>query len=294
MRDDFPKGVRVELAARVGFQCSNPSCRALTIGPHADPTKSVNVGVAAHISAASPGGPRYDPSRSADERCSIQNGIWLCQTCAKLVDSDQIKYSDRLLYDWKRLAEVEALRRLGIAKSGLPPAKPPLDQEETEILIAAADRGEVFLQSSDQTGKWVAAGASDFLNLADPAVAAAYTGAMKSLLDRGLLRHEGGSLYALSPSGFKIARQLRARPIQEGIASVSGSEFVKFEPMLPYTPRLRPTHVVWHGRGDLYNLEITDVSSTGFRAILRSKATGEIPLPGWAKCTFNWIAEPTD
>jgi hypothetical protein len=61
MRDDFSEDIKRALAARVANQCSNPDCRAVTSGPQTDPSKAVNVGVAAHITAASPGGPRHDP-----------------------------------------------------------------------------------------------------------------------------------------------------------------------------------------------------------------------------------------
>jgi hypothetical protein len=62
MRDDFPTLIKEMLAKRVGYRCSNPGCRKPTSGPQEDPSKAVNVGVAAHITAASPNGPRYDPS----------------------------------------------------------------------------------------------------------------------------------------------------------------------------------------------------------------------------------------
>jgi hypothetical protein len=95
------------------MRCSNPSCRALTSGPQVDPSKSLNIGVAAHISAACEGGPRYDASLSADARRTIRNGIWLCQGCAKLVDNDPAKFSLALLAEWKATAEDEAFRDVG-------------------------------------------------------------------------------------------------------------------------------------------------------------------------------------
>jgi hypothetical protein len=103
VRDDFDANTKQTLARRVGFRCSNPNCRKMTSGPQVDPTKSVNIGVAAHISAASPGGKRYDSRMSTQERKSIDNGMWLCQNCAKLIDSDEKRYSVDLLNDWKRL-----------------------------------------------------------------------------------------------------------------------------------------------------------------------------------------------
>src|SRR5690242_10296473 len=123
MSDDFPEAVKRVLASRVGNRCSNPECGALTSGPQADPTKALNVGVAAHITAAAPGGPRYDPSLSPDERSGHENGIWLCQTHAKLVDNDPVRYAVQTLREWKRNAEQEALERIGRiqAKEESPP-----------------------------------------------------------------------------------------------------------------------------------------------------------------------------
>ena len=108
MRDDFNKLVKDIVAKRVGLRCSNPNCRVLAIGPHSIEQKIINIGVAAHITAASPGGPRYDSSLTQEERCSIANAIWLCQSCAKLIDSDPINYTVDLIAEWKADAEKEA------------------------------------------------------------------------------------------------------------------------------------------------------------------------------------------
>jgi hypothetical protein len=108
MRDDFSAGTKELLARRVGFACSNPECQQVTSGPQEDPTKSVNIGVAAHISAAAIGGPRYDDALSPELRSDSSNGIWLCQTCAKLVDNDPLRFSRLVLEGWKRAAERSA------------------------------------------------------------------------------------------------------------------------------------------------------------------------------------------
>ncbi len=112
-RDDFSETVKKNLALRVANVCSNPDCGAATSGPHEDPAKSVNLGVAAHITAASPGGPRFDPSLTLEQRSSAENGIWLCQNDGKLVDSDEGRFSVALLRNWKATAEREAAARLG-------------------------------------------------------------------------------------------------------------------------------------------------------------------------------------
>jgi hypothetical protein len=73
---------------------------------------AINIGVAAHITAASPGGPRYDPREPTSVRTSAENGIWLCQNCAKLVDNDEASYPVALLRTWKSQAESNALLAL--------------------------------------------------------------------------------------------------------------------------------------------------------------------------------------
>jgi hypothetical protein len=71
MRDDLSTPSKEVLAKRVGFRCSNPKCGKLTAGPQADVLKAINIGVAAHITAAAPGGPRYDSGLSAKERAGV-------------------------------------------------------------------------------------------------------------------------------------------------------------------------------------------------------------------------------
>ncbi len=112
LRDDFSRTTKELLAKRVGYRCSNPSCCQITSGPHEDVTKTDNVGVAAHLTAASPGGPRYEPSLSAKQRKSPDNGIWLCQKCAKLVDNDSTRYTVNVLHEWKQIAEEKAIREI--------------------------------------------------------------------------------------------------------------------------------------------------------------------------------------
>ena len=108
MRNEFAAGTKEELAKRVGYGCSNPACRQPTSGPRVGSSGAVNVGVAAHITGASPGGPRYDPTLTAAGRSSAANGIWLCQTCAKLIDSDEDRYKAAKLTEWKTDAEAAA------------------------------------------------------------------------------------------------------------------------------------------------------------------------------------------
>lgn len=129
MRDDFAKGTIELFAKRVGFRCSRPACRRPTSGPQVDQGKTINVGVAAHIRAASSGGPRYDPTMTSEQRSSHENGIWLCAFCERLIDRDVTRYPADVLLAWKATAEAMAAAELA---SGL--LKPPDDN------IARAER----------------------------------------------------------------------------------------------------------------------------------------------------------
>jgi hypothetical protein len=137
-RDDFSKDVIEQLARRVNSHCSKPGCRRWTTGPRDDSAKSVCIGVAAHITAAAKGGARYDPSLTPEQRRSADNGIWLCQNHAKLVDNDPSRFTVDELREWKRSAEAEARDQL---ESSEAPAATGVAQ------AAAARRSEVASQT---------------------------------------------------------------------------------------------------------------------------------------------------
>lgn len=154
MADDFQELVKKVLAARVGNLCSNPACRALTSGPQENPAKALNIGVAAHITAASVGGPRYDPDLLPEERSGPSNGIWLCQNCAKLIDNDPARFTVDLLRAWKTNAEADARKRVGkTANAGSSPALDlkPYDRVRIEPIVPRhAEQTEWILQSNSE------------------------------------------------------------------------------------------------------------------------------------------------
>lgn len=107
-RHDFSLGTRRILAERAGQRCSNPQCGRATSGASdAQAAKSTVLGKAAHITAAAPRGARYNKSLTADERKSVNNGIWLCAECADRVDKSENvdAYPVELLNWWKKLQE---------------------------------------------------------------------------------------------------------------------------------------------------------------------------------------------
>lgn len=135
-RDDFSKGVPQRLASRVGYHCSNPDCSRETSGPQATEEGAVNIGVAAHITAAAPGGPRYDASLSKVERAGFGNGIWLCQSCARAIDRDEAWFTTTLLQQWKLEAEARARTRLDIPERPQSPAEPTLNIPTTDPAVS--------------------------------------------------------------------------------------------------------------------------------------------------------------
>lgn len=102
--DEFLNATIIALRERVNGICSNPYCRKVTLGPKK--LEGVNrIGQAAHIRGATPGSARYDKSMSSPERRHFDNGIWLCNLCAKKIDNDEDKYPVKLLVEWKKATE---------------------------------------------------------------------------------------------------------------------------------------------------------------------------------------------
>lgn len=105
-RDEFDKKTKLLAAQRVNYLCSYPECRCLTISASQEGNdKFSSIGEAAHICAASKGGKRYDGSMTSEERKSVENCIWLCKNHARLIDTDDKKYTVEVLKQWKKETE---------------------------------------------------------------------------------------------------------------------------------------------------------------------------------------------
>jgi len=116
-RAEFSAVTRKIIAERAGYQCSVLNCGRLTVGPGPAQKQVVNIGMAAHIYAASPGGPRGTGGLSAAERSEPENGIWCCFSHGKAIDSDGgHAFSAAQLKTWKRLHEA----RKGAEVNGAP------------------------------------------------------------------------------------------------------------------------------------------------------------------------------
>ncbi|HVU88060.1 MAG TPA: hypothetical protein VHD36_12140 [Pirellulales bacterium] len=119
MRDGFSPRTKRVIASRVGYRCSNPQCQTWTTAPQVDPGEAYNQGKAAHITAASPGGPRYDASLTSEQRRHASNGIWLCTSCADRVDNAKADFSVELLRQWKDASEAFTLQQFSRPASEL-------------------------------------------------------------------------------------------------------------------------------------------------------------------------------
>ena len=181
-RDDFTASTKELLAKRVGYRCSNPACRRITCGPNSQSADVINIGVAAHICAAAQGGKRYDSLMTPAERKDYANGIWLCQTCAKLIDSDEEQFTIEMLKEWKRTSE---------AKVAMEIASPQLfadqnnDVELLKFFVQCFDR-PAFHDDIHQEGRM-----EDFDKALEDTMIALNTGVLYSRDGRILRRAEG-------------------------------------------------------------------------------------------------------
>lgn len=116
-RLEFSSKTKRVLASRVGYRCSNPECNNYTIGPGDDPKSVVILGEAAHIIGAIQDGkdrlsPKADSSKKPLEIIGLDNGIWLCKNCHKLIDSKTSTYTVEVLRKWKNEAEEKQAKNL--------------------------------------------------------------------------------------------------------------------------------------------------------------------------------------
>jgi hypothetical protein len=134
-RDNFEQKTVDILAKRASYICSQPECKALTICPSDTVSDQyLYIGEAAHITAAAPGGPRYDESLSVEERRSIENAIFLCSCCADMIDKNKgADFSIQVLRDWKLRHEAWVRSNLNKSIYSLIP-KDPIQSNERPVV----------------------------------------------------------------------------------------------------------------------------------------------------------------
>jgi hypothetical protein len=158
MRDDFSKATVDLLAKRAGYLCSNPDCGILTVGAAPSEDKSMIVGVAAHITAAAPGGPRYDPALTSEERRRHSNGIWLCEIHGKAVDTDADHFTVEMLRKWKQTAEASSLRTILTLKkavaAGMTGTPAPAPEDVSAVTAKSVEAAKGDLEGFKREASW--------------------------------------------------------------------------------------------------------------------------------------------
>jgi len=149
-RDNFSERTKLQIAKRAGWLCSFPTCRKPTVGATSDGEGEINVGTAAHICAAAPGGPRYDEDMSPEERASAKNGIWMCRDHGKAIDSTDPEFTVERLREWKRQAENESWRL--VLRNETP--REPAVAADMELVARIRKAAEADLKIFQQTVKW--------------------------------------------------------------------------------------------------------------------------------------------
>ena len=125
-RDDFTEAVKTRLAKRAAYICSNPQGRALLVGGAVeDSDKVVSLGIAAHITAAAPGGPRFEETLASTKRSLLANAIYLCPTCSILIDKNSgMDFPAEVLRTWKAEHEQWVQEMIARPRSAPGPATP--------------------------------------------------------------------------------------------------------------------------------------------------------------------------
>ncbi|MGE0730198.1 MAG: hypothetical protein AB7Q92_19310 [Acidimicrobiia bacterium] len=105
----YRTGTRMALAA-LGRGCYYPACRTPSFAWAAgEPWFALQI---AHIAAAEPGGPRWDPDMTDDQRRGFANVVLLCAGHHTAVDRQPDRYPAEILHRWKQVREGAAATQL--------------------------------------------------------------------------------------------------------------------------------------------------------------------------------------
>lgn len=214
-RDEFTEKTKLQIAKRAGWLCSDPSCCRSTIGSNSDGNGEINLGTAAHICAAAPGGPRYDENMTREQRISPDNGIWMCRLHGTAVDAKDSKFTVELLHKWKAQAQEDSWRRvLYNEMPHRPVTQAPFEGDlGARLRTAAAADLEVFRRSD----KWPSTGIALTLEvdgLSDPVSTSALATALTTLDDLILVAPPGmGKTTTLFQIAEAVLANCNASPI---------------------------------------------------------------------------------
>ena len=214
-RDDFTERVRNQIGKRAGWLCSAPFCRRHTDGSNLAGDGEFSVGVAAHICAAAPNGPRYDASMKPEQRRSADNGIWLCQDHARAIDSDPAAFTVECLRAWKSQAQQSSFRRVLVGQAPRTLAAPRPSESELSAFLQAAAVADLDLFRSSE--RWPSTGIEltlEVVGLPEPISTSGLAAAIPTLDDMILVAPPGmGKTTALFQIAEGMVERERGVPI---------------------------------------------------------------------------------
>ena len=179
---------------------------------------------------SSKNGPRYDETMSSEERKSSENGIWLCQSCAKMIDSDSVRYPKEVLQVWKQLAEQNAILEVEAVS---PELSSNQDMEMIKFYVQCFDR-PAFQDDIYQEGRM-----EDFDKAIEDTLIALNTGVLRTRDGAIIKQAEGKSfiknavwrekLYTIADMLTAIRRRLKVAKEEQAYSSYdTGAEVVYF------------------------------------------------------------------
>jgi len=107
----FRKSDRIRLWREAGFRCAAPDCGQLLDMPGVK-----TIGDAAHIFGENPNSARYDSPKAPENRNALENGIFLCPSCHRKIDTDVSAYPPAILKKWKSGASTKTLEELTLGR----------------------------------------------------------------------------------------------------------------------------------------------------------------------------------
>ena len=124
---------------------------------------------------------------SSEYSSSFDNGIWLCQTCAKVIDDDAVKYTKVLLFAWKKAAEELARAEMIVP---MPNNSLANDVELIKFYVQCFDR-PAFQHPIHQEGSM-----DDFYSAIEDTIIALNTGVQRTRDRTPIKTAEGKSMLA--------------------------------------------------------------------------------------------------
>lgn len=242
----FLKPAKSQLERESGFLCGHPSCRVPTIGPSNSSKSGLSqVGSAAHIAAARPNGPRYDASMTHEQRSSSDNGIWLCETHAKLIDTDAGRFPTDFLQRWKRqlrhLTQRALDHGLDIAKQG--ELVRLTRRRDINPAISATDLASFVGDFFDDVGGTVVWGGE---------VGDAARQVLTELLENDL-RHGGATWARLDSRGHAIRLHTDGRPFSIDDLMTANRASGGHATVGAFRNAYSDTHILFHSNSDSRN-----------------------------------------